>query len=800
MLRNYFKTALRNIRRNRIYSLINILGLAIGIACFLLIVFYIQHERSYDSFHKRGENIYQVVRINKQGDWEGQRVNTGAPLAPLLVGNLSGIEKAVRFTCFRNDLIGFGENRFIERRFFFADESVFDVFTFPLALGDPSTALSEPFTVVLTPQTARKYFGDQDPVNGVLTYYFGGKAVDFRVTGVLEKIPQNSHIDFDFLASYDSLLSIAGEYFITKHWDSPTWTYVLLRDGVNPESIDRLLPAFTEKHVDKRSFTSVNHKLLALKDVYFHSPGPSIGKMGNLQYLFIFTIIAVFILLIACINFMNLATARSGSRAKEIGMRKVVGAQRSQIVRQFLGESLVYSIFSLVLAVVLVELFLPRFSKLVGQELRIDYLRNSAYVLILLITTFLVGLIAGSYPAFFLSAFKPASVLKGKLRSGGSAIWVRKAMVVGQFVISIALIAGAVFIFQQIEYVKNRDLGFKKEQVITVPLRDRSVRSKYELLKNKWLQNANIQNVTACSMEPGVSSQNGISVKARGVEDLDIGIIYTDHDYARTLEIDLAAGRDFSASISTDANEAILINKTALATLGWQEGVGEEMELYFKEGGKIIPVYQGRVVGVVEDFNFRDLTTPMQPILIKIDPKRYSYALVRINGAEIDESIRHLQKSWQELALDYPFEFTFLEDDMNGVYRSVETFGSITRYGTFWAIFIACLGLFGLASFTVEKRTKEIGIRKVLGASIPGIMALINKDFLKLVILSNVIAWPIAYFGMTRFLQYFAYRMSIQVWAFLLTGCFALLVSFITVTFQAVKAAVLNPAKTLRYE
>lgn len=800
MLKNYLKTALRNIRRNRIYSLINILGLSIGIACFLVIAFYIQHERSYDSFHKRGKNIYQVVRINSRGDWQERRVNTGAPLAPLMVDNLSGVEDAVRFTCFRNDLIGSGENRYIERRFFFADESVFDIFTFPLALGDPTSALAEPFTVVLTSDAARKYFGDRDPLDRILTYYFGGKAFDFRVTGVLEKIPQVSHIEFDFLASYRSLLPIVGEYFITKHWDSPTWTYVLLGEGVSAASVDRLLSEFSEKHVDKRSFAFVSHELLPLEEVYFHSPGPSIGRWGSVQYLFIFSVIAVFILLIACVNFMNLATARSGSRAKEIGMRKVVGAQRSQLVGQFLGESLVYSILALIMAVVLVEIFLPHFSKLVGQELRINYLQNFSYVLILLVTTFLVGVIAGSYPAFFLSAFKPASVLKGKLRGGGAAVWVRKVLVVGQFVISIALIAGAVFVFQQIEFVKNRDLGFEKEHVITVPLRDRSVRSKYELLKNKWLQNANIQNVTASSMEPGVTSQNGISVKARGVEDLEIGIIYADHDYVQTLGIDIAAGRNFSLGISTDAHEAILMNRTALETLGWQGGVGEDMELYFKEGGKIIPMYQGRVVGVVEDFNFRDLTTPMQPILIKIDPKRYYYALIRIDGTEINESIRHLQKSWQELGFDYPFEFTFLEDDMNGVYRSVETFGSVTRYGTFWAIFIACLGLFGLASFTVEKRTKEIGIRKVLGATVPGIMTLINKDFLRLVILSNIIAWPIAYYGMTRFLQYFAYRMGIQVWAFLLAGGFALLVSFITVTFQAVKAAALNPAKTLRYE
>jgi putative ABC transport system permease protein len=800
MLRNYLKTALRNIGRNKVYSIINILGLAIGIACFLLIVFYIRHERSYDRFHERGKNIYQVVRINRQGDWQERRVNTGAPLAPLLKENLSGIEEAVRFTCFRSDLIGLGENRFIERRFFFADDSVFDVFSFPLSLGDHSSALSEPFTLVLTQDTAQKYFGDQDPMNKVLTYYFGGKAFDFRVSGVLANIPQSSHLDFDFLASYKSLLSIVGEYFITKHWDSPTWTYVLLGEGVSPQDIDRLLPEFTEKHVDKRSFSSATHELLPLRDVYFHSPGPAIGKMGNIQYLFIFTIIAVFILLIACINFMNLATARSGSRAKEIGMRKVVGAQRWQLVRQFLGESLVYSFLALITAVVLVEIFLPHFSRLIGEELRINYLQNFTPIVIILFTALLVGVIAGSYPAFFLSAFKPSSVLKGKLSTGGAAVLIRKILMVGQFVISIALIAGAIFVFQQIEYVKNRDLGFEKEHVITVPMRDRSIRSKYELLKNKWLQNANIQNVTASSMEPGVTSQNGINMKARGVEDLDIGIIYADHDYVQTLKINMAEGRDFSRNISTDEHEAILMNKTALELLGWHQGVGEEMELFFKEGGKVVPVYQGRVIGVVEDFHFRDLTTPMQPILIKIDPRRYYYALARINGHEIQESIQHLEKSWLELGFDFPFEFTFLEDDMNEVYRNVATFGSITRYGTFWAIFIACLGLFGLASFMVEKRTKEIGIRKVLGSSVPGIMALINKDFLRLVLLSNVIAWPIAYYGISRFLRYFAYRMGIQVWVFLLAGGFALLVSFITVTFQAVKAAVLNPAKTLRYE
>lgn len=800
MFKNYLKVTLRNIGRNKLYSLINIAGLSIGIASFLLIVFYIQHEKSHDNFHKKGKNIYQLVRINRLGDREERRVNTGAPPAPLMLENIAGIEEAVRFTCFRDDLVGSGENRYIERRFYFADPSVFDMFTFPLDSGDPASALQEPFTLVLTPQTARKYFGDEDPINKILTYYFGGKAYDFRVTGVLEEIPLHSHLEFDFLASYGSVGPIFGEWFITKHWDSPTWTYLLLNEGVSPHTINERMPDFAEKHVDKWIFDSVNFGLLALRDVYFHSPGPPIGKHGNTQYLFIFTVIAVFILLIACVNFMNLATARSGSRAKEIGLRKVVGAQRVQLIRQFIGESMVYSFLALALAVLLVEASLPYFSSLIGQQLAINYLNNYPYLLIILLTAVLVGVVAGSYPAFFLSAFRPTSVLKGELRSGGAAVWIRKALVVGQFTISIALIAGSIFILQQIDYIKNRDLGFNKERVITVPLRDRSVREKYELLRNKWLQRTDIISVTASSQEPGVTSQNGIQVKARGVEDLDMGIIYADHEYVRTLEIGMAAGRDFSRDISTDAQEAILMNQAALETFGWEDGAGEEMELYFKQEGKIVPMYRGRVAGVVRNFHFRDLTTPMQPILIKIDPRRYYYALIRISGSDITGSVQHLRKSWQELGFDFPFEFTFLEDDMNAVYRSVETFGTITRYGTFWAVFIACLGLFGLASFTVEKRTKEIGIRKVLGASIPKIMALINKDFLKLVGLANLIAWPIAYYGMSRFLQYFAYRMSIQVWAFLLAGGFALLISFMTVTFQAVKAALSNPAEVLRYE
>ncbi len=800
MFKNYLKIALRNLLRYKVYSFINIFGLAIGMACFLLIVFYIQFERSYDDFHENSKNIYKLVRVNTLGERTERRVNTGAPLAPLLTQNFPAIKHAVRFTCFQMGLIGYGDKRFIESRFFFADDPVFKVFTFPLLKGDPDTALREPFTVVLTEETAQKYFADDDPLDKILVYNFYGNRYDFKVTGVAASIPRNSHLDFDFLASYRSLRPIVGEYFLTKHWDSPTHTYILLSEGYNPGDLESQLPAFTEKHVDKWSFTSISHELMSLKDLYFQSPGPAIGRRGNPQFLFVLSVISAFILLIACINFMNLSTSRSGSRAKEIGMRKVIGAQRPQLIRQFIGESLVCSFLALFLAAFLVELFLPAFSNFVGEELHINYLSDYKYLITMLLTAILIGIISGSYPALFLSSFKPAPVLKGEFRGGIAAVLVRKALVVGQFAMSIVLIAGSVLIMKQMNFVKNRDMGFNKDHLITMPIREREVRSRYDVLKDRWLQSPDIVGVTATSMLPGVGSPNGINISAREVDDLDMPIIYVDHDYVKTLEVPLARGRDFSREIATDASEALMINEAALERFGWQDGLGEQVEMYFKREGRKDPQYLTRVVGVLPNFNFRDLTVSLQPMLFKIDPTHFRHILIRINGNRIPESIDYVQKVWQEFQFDYPFEFVFLEDEMNDVYGRFQNFSSITRYGTFWAILIACLGLFGLASFTVEKRTKEIGIRKVLGASIPRIIRLVNMEFFFLVALANVIAWPVAYYAMVHYLRYFAYRTSIGIWIFLLAGAIALLVAVLTVSYQAARAALANPIDSLRYE
>jgi putative ABC transport system permease protein len=803
MFGNYLKVAFRNIRRYKLFSFINIAGLALGMACFLLIVYFVRFERGYDTFHKNHENIYLVVRDNQAADYTESRTNTGAPLGPLLTETIPQIQGAVRFTNFRGELVGSENRQFLERKFFFADESVLEVFDFPLLLGSPASALRDPFSVLLTERTAKKYFGDGDPLDKILKYNFNGRIQDFRVTGILKKLPLQSHLDFDFLASYQSLPPLVGDWFMTNHWDSPTWNYVLLAPGASVHEVNGLLSSVTQEHVDRTSFMEIDHHLLALQDVYFDSPGPMPGPRGDVSFLNILTIIALFILLIACFNFMNLSTSRSGARAGEIGLRKVVGARRGQLISQFVGESVLLSVLGLVLALGLVQLLLPAFNAFVGKDLNINYFGDAPFLLIMVVTAAAVGVLAGSYPAFVLSAFKPMSVIRGKASGGKSgAPVVRKALVIGQFAISIGLIVTVTFIVKQVRFLKGMEIGFDKENVINIPIRDSGVKERFELLKSRWLQNPGVLAVTATSMEPGVGSPNGINMKARNADDLNMTIVYVERDYARTLGLDIAAGRDFSADISTDAVSGLLVNETFVDKLGWTLGnaVGEPVELYFKEEGRTIPLYQTTVVGVLKNFHFRDVMTDMQPILLKIEPRRFRHVLLRIGGGEVPETLEFLKRIWNEFQFSQPFEFTFLADDMNVVFRTIENFGAVIRNAAVLAVLIACLGLFGLASYSIDRRTKEIGIRKILGASSRGLVGLITKEFLLLVAAANFIAWPVTYFYIGGMLRDFPYRTGMSPWVFVLSGTLALVIAVLTVIVLSVRAALANPVDTLRYE
>jgi putative ABC transport system permease protein len=803
MLKNYLKVALRNIKKAKMFSFITVSGLALGMSAFLLIAAFVRFERGYDRFHAKAKDIFLVVRDNRAAEYSESRTNTGAPLGPLLLENIPQVRQAVRFTLFRGNLVRRGETQFVEDKFFFADASALEVFDFPLVRGNPSTALREPFSVLLTGATAKKYFGSEDPMNQVLKYNLGGRVQDFLVTGILEDIPLQSHLDIDFLASYESLPALAGEWFMTSHWDSPTWNYVLLAPGSDLAAVESLLAEVTRSHVDRTSFDEIGHHLLALEDVYFKSPGPMPGPRGDASFLTVLSLIALFVLLIACFNFMNLSTSRSGARAAEIGLRKVVGARRGQLVGQFLGESVLHSFLALVLALGLVQLFLPAFNAFVGKPLVIRPFADLPFLALMVLAAAAVGVLAGSYPAFVLSSFRPVAVVRGKVEKGktGAAV-VRKFLVVGQFAISIGLIVVVAVVLKQVRFLRGMEVGFDKENLITIPIRDGEIRDRFDLLKSRWLQNPGVRAVTATSMVPGVGSPNGISMKARNAEDLDMTIVYVEQDYARTLGLTVAAGRDFSREIPTDAASGLLINRTLLDKLGWAPAgaVGEPVELYFKEGGRIVPVYETTVVGVVEDFHFRDLLTGLQPILLKIEPRRYQHILIRTGGGRSREILEDLKKTWDGFQFKQAFEFTYLADDIDAVLRPIESFGGVTRNAAILAVLIACLGLFGLASFTIERRTKEIGIRKVLGASVGGLVGLVTRDFLLLVAAANLVAWPAAYYSAGVFLRNFPHKTALSLWIFLLAGCLAFAVALLTVIVQSARAALADPVESLRYE
>jgi putative ABC transport system permease protein len=532
------------------------------------------------------------------------------------------------------------------------------------------------------------------------------------------------------------------------------------------------------------------------------SPGPAIGEFGNPQFVFILTLIAVLILFIAVINFMNLSTARAGIRAKEIGVRKVVGASRLHIIRQFLSEALVSSFFALLLALILVDIFLPSFSSLAGKEFAFSDLINGSFLAAMGLTMIIVGLLAGSYPAFYLSRFRPAFVVKGRFQRGGASAWIRKFLVVVQFAMSIILIIGSIAVSRQLHYLENREMGFNKEHLVVLPLQDQSARDNYLQLKQRMLQESHIQGMTAASMLPGVTSQNGIFLSNKDGNESVIGIIYVDPDFIKTLDIRMAAGRNFSKDMPSDESGAVLINETGSGYLGWKinEILEQPIQLYFKEEGKNIPAYQGKVTGVVEDFHFRDLSVHIQPLLFKIDAKRYRYALVRVKGDAAQEALGAMERIWDDFNFNYPFQFSFLEDEMNRVYRTTRQFSLAARYGTGWAIFIACMGLFGLAAFNMERRTKEIAVRKVLGASAPALLRHINIEFIRLLVLGNLIAWPAAYFLTRKFLQNFAYRTDLSLSIFILAAGISLGLTLMTVNFQIVRAVLADPVRSLRYE
>jgi len=792
MFINYIKVAIRNFSRQKIYSFINIAGLALGMGLSILIFFYIQAELSYDRFNEKADRIYRVAEESSQDGSTVSHANIFPIIAPNLVKEFPEILSAVRFEKDPRVLVSLNEDKFIENRFFYADSSFFDIFSFPLIKGNPETALNDPYSLLLTEKTAKKYFGEKDPLGQTLNI---NNEYDYIITGVLKNIPPNSHIKFDFLSSMSTLEAQDQNY--GKIWGSMSaYTYILLAPGSSPQEIEEKFPDFIRKHRNQKAALSWKFFLQPLTSIHLRSHlNYELEANGDIKYVYIFSAIALFIIIIAGINFMNLSTARSSKRAKEVGIRKVLGAVRPQLAKQFMAESIIMTVAAVPFSLLLVEFLSKSMHSFFGDQLNVNYWKNPLIPLGFFILVLFLGLFSGSYPAFFLSSFSPSSVLYGRIKSGVKGRLFRKTLVVFQFSISVFLITGTLIIHDQLNFIQNQELGFDKENVLFIPVNDPAVKKNFLPFKTKLLQHPDVLNVSASTSLPSIAPGVGAYVP-QGLSEEDAFIVrhlLCDYDFIRTYGMKVKQGRNFNQAISTDQKQALILNETAANHLGWDDPVGQ---ILTNRIGK----YQ--IIGVVKDFHFRSKHQKIEPLVLSLIPdNRYIYyASLRISGQNIKRTLNSIKDTWRSMAPTRPFQYFFLDNEFDQLYKSEMKTSRLFDFLTVMALFIACLGLFGLASYTADQRTKEMGIRKVLGASTSHIFYLLSGEFIKWIILSSLIAWPLAYYFMSQWLNNFAYRINLTPLIFVFSAAAALLIAVLTVSFQALKTARSNPAESLRYE
>ena len=808
MFRNYVKIAFRNLMKSPGYAAINITGLAIGIACCVLILMYVLDELSYDRFHADADRIYRVVEIIEGAE---ESSSQPFPVGPALAEDFSHlVASSVRFFNMQAPTLTVdyeppaGEvRRYNEPHFFFVDSTFFDVFDFALVRGDAATALARPNTVLLTESTARRYFGEEDPIGKTLRVE---NQMLLEVTGVLADLPTNVHFRFDFLASFSSLRAVFPPQQFTQNWYwNPCWTYVLLQENVRPDALEAQFAGFVQQYFPQMIKDQTRLYLQPLTDIHLHSHLDfEIAPNSDIAYVYIFSAIAFFVLLIACINFMNLATARSAKRAREVGMRKVLGAQRVQLVRQFLGESLLLSLLAVLVAIPLIWLALPVLNGFAGKALSFSPAENGWIWLGMGVVALLVGVVSGAYPALFLSAYNPTEVLKGTIRLGGTsaATVFRKVLVVSQFAISIILIAGTIVAYDQLGYMRDARLGFDKEQVVLMNMQLSPIPQRYDELRERLLQYPGVRNVSVAEEVPGKAYQT-YTIRPEGTEELkQYQRLMVMEDFIETMGIEMAAGRSYQPrAYPTDETRAIVINEAMVRQLGWgsaEEAVGKR--IYAPNDS-----FQ-TVIGVAKDFHSASLHQPIGPfVLQKLNQGGTlnffgRYLVVRLAQEDVQGTMAHIERVWAEFAPNRPFSFFFLDDDLDALYKAEETLGKVATAFAVLAILVACLGLFGLASFMTEQRRKEIGVRKTMGATVPGIVLLLSKEFARLVVVAFVVAAPLAWFAFNSWLDNFAYRTSIHPAVFVVSGLLALLVALGTVSYQTVRAALTNPINALRYE
>lgn len=793
MFKNYILIAFRTLKKNKVFSFINISGLAVGLACFFLMIILIQFESSFDDFHENSKNIYRVVQKVNEGSYQGSSYYCGsdAPLAGALMANVPEVKAATRYLVSDNTLLQKGEQYFYENGIY-GDNDFFEVFSFKMLTGDKHSSLSEPFSIVISEKLAWKVFKNENPAGKTLKL---DSKHELKITGIYENVPVNSHFRFDFIISINSLPFLYGNKNILNRWGNFVYkTYLLLRENYPPNELEEKIPAVMGKYTDKKLRSRIF--LQPTKNIHFETHfnfdnAVTIEK----SYIYLYSVIAFLILIIACINYMNLCSALYTRRARETGIRKVIGAYRRQLFFQYLGESFIYTLISTVFAVILTVLYLPHFNTLINREISFGFFNLTGLLSASgLIITF-VTVIAGSYPAFFISGFSPVNIIKKTIFSSKGNMRVRSPLIVIQFAVSIGLIICTMIVYYQLNYIDKRDIGYSRDNILVVQMRHMDIRDRSQNIKNDLLKYHSIKNVSCTNALPiGVTyggPRDFIDDTGKNVK-MEIFYSYVDKDFIDVFDVEFAAGRNFSEERGRDLNRSIILNETAVKQLGWKEAVGNTVNI---DGTNL------KVIGIINDFHYWTFHNSVKPYgLLQAPPEYTRYICVKMNPDNIRDTVGYIEGIYRKYISEYPFESFFLDDHYNEQYLTEQRFGEILMSFSLLAVFIAAFGLFGLATFIIENKTKEIGIRKVLGSSVPGILILLSKNFAGCVLLANIIAWPASFYIMRKWLENFAYRIGMSPKYFLMSFIITLIIAGITISYQTIKAARANPADSLKYE
>lgn len=804
MLKNYLKIALRNIKRHKGYSFINIAGLAVGMAVFILIALYVYHETSFDIYHEHADRIYRIIQQRKGNMISGESTYATTPpaLAPALMNEFPEVLLATRIGPLSKILVNYGERGFVEDKIYCVEPETFRIFTIPFVKGDSQTALHDPFSIVLSERAAKKYFGNDNPIGRILTLR---EKTDFKVTGVFRNMPDNSHFIMDVVIPFRTYFLFKFGLAVITEWSNygSFYAYCLLQEVADPIQVEQKLPDFlnrtkyqvypTDEHLKD------SYSLQPLTSIHLHSDAQiEIGVNNNIRHIRLFSFSALLILIIACINYMNLAAARYAQRSKEVGIRKVAGASRGQLVRQFIGESVLTTQLSLTVSLLIVLLALPTFNTFIGRQLSFNLLGNLELLFVIISVILCVGLLSGVYPSLFISSLKPVTSIKGRALKSTKNAFLRNVLVTAQFAITIFLIIGTLVVKNQILYILNKDMGYAKDQIVVLHTGDIGTRdnfhNKLETIKSELTQNPNIISVAGSKRLPNHMTLGAVDILPgrETAGNIPVYAMWGDDDFINLYGIGITAGRNFSKEYPADREGAILINETAAKACRWEDPIGKTLTYWGNRTGVI--------VGIMKDFHFHPIHRPIEPFCIYYEPLYFDYLSIKIHGSDISNTIAYIERIMNNFSPNHPFEYQFFDEIFERTYQTEQKTGKQFSVITILSILIACMGLFGLALFTTQQRTKEIGIRKVMGASVKHIMFLFTKEFLKWILVANLVAWPVAYLVMNRWLQNFAFRIHIGWFHFLATGGISFAIALITVSYQILKTATASPVDSLRYE